>query len=96
MMMISHNPLEKKCYGPTVGELHCLRTALRESIPCQAKSEQNVQQDLIPQVRHREAALCTHRAGRILQQDAPSCGLPVVRHQTAGLFSYLIECQKIL
>ncbi len=35
-----------------------LRTALCESIRYQAKSEQNVRQDLIPRVRHGEAALC--------------------------------------
>ncbi len=34
-----------------------LTTALRESIRYQAKSEQNVRQDLIPRVRHGEAAL---------------------------------------
>ncbi len=34
-----------------------LRTALCESICYQAKSEQNVRQDLIPRVRHGEAAL---------------------------------------
>ncbi len=39
--------------------MHCLRTALCESIRYQAKSEQNVRQDLIPRVRHGEAALCT-------------------------------------
>ncbi len=38
-------------------ELHCRRTALCESIRYQAKSEQNVQQDLIPRVRHGEAEL---------------------------------------
>ncbi len=48
----------KKCYGSTV-ELSCLRTAMCESIHYQVKSEQNVQQDLIRRVRHREAALCT-------------------------------------
>ncbi len=41
----------KKCYGSTVWELHCLRTALCESISYQAKSEQNVRQDQIPRVR---------------------------------------------
>ncbi len=46
----------KECYGSTVGELHCLRTALCESIRYQAKSEQNVRQDLIPTVRDGEAA----------------------------------------
>ncbi len=34
-----------------------LSTALCESIRYQAKSEQNVRQDLIPRVRHGEAAL---------------------------------------
>ncbi len=38
---------------------YSLSTALCESIRCQGKSEQNVQQDLIPRVRHGEAALCT-------------------------------------
>ena len=57
MTMISQSPLEKN--GSTVWELHCLRTALCESIPYQAKSEQNVRQDLIPRVRHGEAALYT-------------------------------------
>ncbi len=36
---------------------YSLRTALCESIRYQAKSEQNVQQDLIPRERHVEAAL---------------------------------------
>ncbi len=44
MMMISEST-RKKCYGSTVWELHCLRTALCESIRYQAKSEQNVRQD---------------------------------------------------
>ena len=60
MMMMS--ALEKKCYGSSVWELHCLKAALcmlYESIRYQAKSEQNVWQDLIPRVRHGEAALCT-------------------------------------
>ncbi len=38
---------------------YSLRTALCESIRYQAKSEQNVRQDLIPRVRHGESALCT-------------------------------------
>ncbi len=38
---------------------YSLRSALCESIRYQAKSEQNVRQDLIPRVRHGEAALCT-------------------------------------
>ncbi len=57
-MMIAQSPLaKKKCYGSTVWELHCLRTALYESIRYQAKSEQNVRQELITRVRHGEAAL---------------------------------------
>ncbi len=36
---------------------HSPTTALCESIRYQAKSEQNVRQDLIPRVRHGEAAL---------------------------------------
>ncbi len=36
---------------------YSLRTTLCESIRYQAKSEQNVRQDLIPRVRHGEAAL---------------------------------------
>ena len=40
---------------------YSLRTALCESIRCQAKSEQNVRQDLIPRVRHGEAALHRHK-----------------------------------
>ena len=54
----------KECYGSTVWELHCLRTAQCESIRYKAKSEQNVRQDMIPGVRHGEAALknrkCSH------------------------------------
>ncbi len=38
---------------------YSLSTALCESIRYQAKSEQNVRQDLIPRVHHGEAALCT-------------------------------------
>ncbi len=38
---------------------YSLSAALCESIRYQAKSEQNVRQDLIPGVRHVEAALCT-------------------------------------
>ncbi len=38
---------------------YSLSTALCESIRYQAKPEQNVRQDLIPRVRHGEAALCT-------------------------------------
>ena len=37
----------KECCDSTVWELHCLRTALCESIRYQAQSEQNVRQDLI-------------------------------------------------
>ncbi len=53
----SHATRKNKCYGSTVWELHCLRTALCVSIRYQAKSEQNVRQDLIPRERHMEAAL---------------------------------------
>ncbi len=38
---------------------YSLSTTLCESIRYKAKSEQNVRQDLIPRVRHGEAALCT-------------------------------------
>ncbi len=38
---------------------YSLRTALCKSIRYQAKYEENVWQDLIPRVRHGEAALCT-------------------------------------
>ncbi len=55
---ITGSTRKKRC-GSTVWELHCLRTALCESIHYQAKSEQNLWQDLIPRARHREAALCT-------------------------------------
>ncbi len=69
----------KKCHGSTLRELHCLRTALRESIRYQAKSEQNVRQDLIPRVRHGEAALCTPaalRRERIYRDQAIPLDLP--------------------
>ncbi len=50
MIMISQSPLEKQMLW-----FYSLRTALRtalcESIRYQAKSEQNVRQDLIPRVR---------------------------------------------
>ncbi len=38
---------------------YSLSTTLCESIRYQAKSEQNIRQDVIPRVRHGEAALCT-------------------------------------
>ncbi len=41
----------------TVYELHCVR-----AIRYQAKSEQNVRQDLIPRVRHGQAALRKRKA----------------------------------
>ncbi len=55
----------KRSYSAETGDNDCnvnssrysLRTALCESIRYQAKSEQNVRQDLIPRVRHEEAAL---------------------------------------
>ncbi len=61
-------PTPKWSYRAKTGDNDCninsghysLRTALCESIRYQAKSEQNVRQDLIPRVRHGEAALCTH------------------------------------
>ncbi len=40
-----------------ISSCYSLRTALCESIYYQAKSEQNVRQDLIPRVHHGEAAL---------------------------------------
>ncbi len=52
-----------------VNSIHySLSTALCESIRYQAKSEQNVWQDLIPRVGHGEAALCmqTHN-GYVLE-----------------------------
>ncbi len=70
MMMISHfnsTSTPKGSYRAKTGDNDCnvtvnssrysLRTALCESICYQAKSEQNVQQDLIPRVHHGEAAL---------------------------------------
>ncbi len=55
----------KVLYSAKTGDNDCnvnssrysLRTALCGSIRYQAKSEQNVRQDLIPRVRHGEAAL---------------------------------------
>ncbi len=55
----------KGSYSAKTGDNDCnvissryiLRSALCESIRYQAKSEQNVQQDLIPRERHVEAAL---------------------------------------
>ncbi len=44
---------------------YSLSTALCESIRYQAKSEQNVRQDLIPRVGHGEAALSTWTASRV-------------------------------
>ncbi len=57
----------KGSYRAKTGDKECnvnssrysLSTALCERIRYQAKSEQNVRQDLIPRVRHAEAALCT-------------------------------------
>ncbi len=47
---------------------YSLSTALCESIRYQAiKSEQNVRQDLIPRVRHGEAALCTPKQRVVAQ-----------------------------
>ncbi len=44
---------------------YSLSTALCESIRYQAKSEQNVQQDLTPRVRHGEAALPKEQNTRV-------------------------------
>ncbi len=68
----------KECYGATVWELHCLRTALCESIRYQAKSEQNVRQDPIPRVRHGEAALCT-----------PVCPVSLHYMYTPSMYTYV-------
>ena len=51
-------------------QFYSLRTALCESICYQAKSEQNVRQDLIPRVRHGEAALCWTRAITLKSQPS--------------------------
>ncbi len=67
MMMISQfngTSTPKGSYSAKTGNNDCnvnssrysLRTVLCESIRYQAKSEQNVRQDLIPRVRHGEAA----------------------------------------
>ncbi len=45
---------------------YSLRTALCESIRYQAKSEQNVRQDLIPRERQLEAALMNPRSAPLL------------------------------
>ncbi len=60
-------PTPKGSYRAKTGDNDCninssrysLSTALCESIRNQAKSEQNVRQDLIPRVRHGETALYT-------------------------------------
>ncbi len=68
MMMISQfngTSTPKGSYRAKTGDNYCnvnsshysRRTALCESICYQAKSEQSVRQDLIPRVRHGEAAL---------------------------------------
>ncbi len=68
MMMVSQfngTSTPKGSYSAKTGDNDCnvnsircsLRTGLCESIRYQAKSEQNVRQDLIPRVRHGEAAL---------------------------------------
>ncbi len=62
---------QKGSYRAKTGDNDCnvnssrysLSTALCESSRYQAKSEQNVRQDLIPRVRHGEAALCTPGSG---------------------------------
>ncbi len=65
MMMISkfkRHINTKRVISPKTGvncpmRLNSLITALCESFCYQAKSEQNVRQDLIPRVRHGEAGL---------------------------------------
>ncbi len=68
MMMVSQfngTSAPKGSCSATTGDNDCNvnssryspRTALCESIHYQAKSEQNVRQDLIPRVRHEETAL---------------------------------------
>ncbi len=68
VMMVSQfngTSTPKGSYRAKTGDNDCnvnssrcsLSTALCESIRYQAKSEQNVRQDLIPRVRHGEAAL---------------------------------------
>ncbi len=71
MMMMIHvsqfngTSTPKGSYRAKTGDNNCnvnssgysLRTVLCESICYQAKSEQNVRSDLIPRVRHGEAAL---------------------------------------
>ncbi len=62
----------KGSYSPKTGHNDCnvnsscysLKNALCESIRYQAKSERNVRQDLIPRVRHGEAALMHPGTGR--------------------------------
>ncbi len=64
-------PTPKGSYRAKTGDNDCnvnsshysLSTALCDSIRYQTKSEQNVRQDLIPRVRHGEAALCTPGLG---------------------------------
>ncbi len=70
MMMASQfngTSTPKGSYTAKAGDNDCnvksiptvLRTALCWSFRYQAKSEQNVRQDLIPRVHHGEGALCT-------------------------------------
>ncbi len=67
-----------------------LSTALCESIHYQAKSEQNVRQDLIPRVGHGEAALSTPPFGRA-PVDENIAGKPNPLHLENGLFLLLVE-----
>ncbi len=65
--------------------LYSLSTALCESIRYQAKSEQNVRQDLIPRVRHGEATLCTKEQVQLIDY------IKVLRHINT---KRVIQCQK--
>ncbi len=70
----------KKCYGSTVSELHCLclRTALCESIRYQAKSEQNVRQDLIPRCATGRLLSAPLFADGVCKGDTDICAMMLV------------------
>ncbi len=73
--------------------LYSLSTALCESIRYQAKSEQNVRQDLIPRVRHGEAALCTptalnHKSGPFSSISTVN-GSTIMKIQFSYAYSFL-------
>ncbi len=59
---------------------YSLRTALCESICYHAKSEQNVWQDLIPRVRHMDAALMHPDTVRDMLAEAYSRGSDMGSH----------------